>query len=156
MRFVINKLLSKGDTIHIYWSKRCAMQPVSSWWQHQMEKKSRVSGPLCGQFTGQLPSQRPVTRSFDVLFHLCLNKWLSKQPRRRWFETPSRSLWSHRNVLCYWRIRLLSAMTHIKADSRFAPSQWETALLCNGVYHWLGASNQPRICSRLIVLCSFN
>ena len=26
------------------------------------------------------------------------------------------------------------------ADSRFAPSQWETALLCNDVSHWLGAS----------------
>ena len=28
----------------------------------------------------------------------------------------------------------------IRADSRFAPNQWETALLCNDVYHWLGAS----------------
>ena len=26
------------------------------------------------------------------------------------------------------------------ADTRFAPSQWETALLCNDVSHWLGAS----------------
>ena len=28
----------------------------------------------------------------------------------------------------------------IRPDSRFAPSQWETALLCNDVSHWLGAS----------------
>ena len=27
-----------------------------------------------------------------------------------------------------------------RADSRFAPSQWETAFLCNDVYHWLGAN----------------
>ena len=27
-----------------------------------------------------------------------------------------------------------------RADFRFAPSQWETALLCNDVSHWLGAS----------------
>ena len=27
-----------------------------------------------------------------------------------------------------------------KADSRFAPSQWQTAFLCNDVSHWLGAS----------------
>ena len=27
-----------------------------------------------------------------------------------------------------------------RADTRFAPSQWETALLCNDVSHWLGAS----------------
>ena len=29
---------------------------------------------------------------------------------------------------------------HFRADSRFAPSQWETALLCNDVSHWLGGS----------------
>ena len=28
----------------------------------------------------------------------------------------------------------------IRAYSRFAPSQWETALLCNDVSHWLGAN----------------
>ena len=40
-----------------------------------------VTGPLCGEFTGHrcLPSQRPATRSFDVFFHLRLNKRLSKQ-----------------------------------------------------------------------------
>ena len=30
--------------------------------------------------------------------------------------------------------------TYCRADSRFAPSQWETPLLCNGVSHWLGTS----------------
>ena len=43
--------------------------------------------------TGEFPSQRPVTRSFEVFFYLRLNKWWSKQSRRRWFETPMRSLW---------------------------------------------------------------
>ena len=47
--------------------------------------------------TGEFPSQRPVTRIFDVLFGLHLNKRLSKQSRRRWFETPSDSLWRHCN-----------------------------------------------------------
>ena len=28
----------------------------------------------------------------------------------------------------------------LRADSRFAPSQWEMALLCNDVSHWSGAS----------------
>ena len=41
--------------------------------------------------------QRPVARSFDVSFDLRLNKRLSKQSRRRWFETPSRPLWRHCN-----------------------------------------------------------
>ena len=49
--------------------------------------------------TGEFPLHRPVTRSFDVFFDLRLNKRLSKQSRRRWFGTPSRSLWRHCNVV---------------------------------------------------------
>ena len=47
--------------------------------------------------SGEFPSQRPVTRSFDVFFYLLLNKRLSKQPRGWCFETPSWSLWRHCN-----------------------------------------------------------
>ena len=43
------------------------------------------------------PSQRPVTRSFDVFYDLRLNKRLRKQARRWWFETSLRSLWRHCN-----------------------------------------------------------
>ena len=59
----------------------------------------RVTGPLCGEFTGpgEFPTQRPVTRSFDVFFDLLLNKRLSKQPWGWWFETLSWSLWRHCN-----------------------------------------------------------
>ena len=41
----------------------------------------RVTGHLCGEFTGpgEFPTQRPVTRSFDVYFDLRLNKRLCKQ-----------------------------------------------------------------------------
>ena len=61
----------------------------------------RVTGPLCGEFTGpgEVPTQRPVTRSFDVFFDLRLNKRLSKQPWGWWFETPSWSLWRQCNGL---------------------------------------------------------
>ena len=57
----------------------------------------RVTGPLCGEFTGpgEFPAQRPVTRSFDVFFDLCL----SKQPWGWWFETPSWLLWRHCNAV---------------------------------------------------------
>ena len=39
----------------------------------------RLTGPLCGEFTGasEFSTQRPVTRSFDVFFDLRLNKRLS-------------------------------------------------------------------------------
>ena len=33
-----------------------------------------------------------------------------------------------------------NSMSLLRADSRFAPSQWEMVLLCNNVSHWLGAS----------------
>ena len=60
----------------------------------------RVTGPLCGEFTGpgEFPAQKPVTRSFNVFFDLRLIKRLSKQPWGWWFETPSWSLWRHCNV----------------------------------------------------------
>ena len=61
----------------------------------------RVTGPLCGEFTGpgEFPTQRPVTRSFYVFFDLRLNKRLSKQSWGWWFETPSWSLWRHCNAM---------------------------------------------------------
>ena len=59
----------------------------------------RVTGPLCGEFTGHrwIPAQRPVTRSFCVFFDLRLNKHLSKQSWDWWFQTPSSPLWRHCN-----------------------------------------------------------
>ena len=47
--------------------------------------------------TSEFPVQRTMTRSFDVFFHLCLNKWLSKHSWGWWIETPSRPLWRHCN-----------------------------------------------------------
>ena len=70
----------------------------------------RVTGPLCGEFTGphEFPTQRPVTRTFDVFFDLRLNKRLSKQPWGWWFETPSWSLWRHRNETSMKHVRFLA------------------------------------------------
>ena len=51
---------------------------------------------------GEFPTQRPVTRSFDVYFDLRPEKRLSKQSWGWWFETLSHSLWRHRNgmIVC--------------------------------------------------------
>ena len=54
--------------------------------------------------TAEFPSQRPVTRTFDVFCGLHLNKRLSKHSRRRWFETPSRSLLRHSNGKSVWSL----------------------------------------------------
>ena len=58
-----------------------------SWWRHQMETFSALLA-LCARnslVTGEFPSQRPVTRSFDVLIDL---SWVNNRDtgdlRRHW------------------------------------------------------------------------
>ena len=74
-----------------------------TWWRHQMETFSALLAICAGNspVPGEFPTQRPVTRSFDVFFDLRLNKRLRKQPRGWWFETPPCPLWRHRNGR-YW------------------------------------------------------
>ena len=71
----------------------------NTWWRHQMETFSALLAICAGNspVPGEFPTQRPVTRSFDVFFDLRLNKRLSKQSWGWWFETPSLSLWRHGN-----------------------------------------------------------
>ena len=52
--------------------------------------------PCCWPFV-RVIHRWSVTRSFDVFFDRHLNKRLGKSIRR-WFETPSRSIWHHCNV----------------------------------------------------------
>ena len=63
-----------------------------------------------------------------------------------------------------WRgeIKGQFAWWHLRADTSFAPSQWETELLCNNVSHWLGASLKSTLTSKfaiiagnLLVTCGF-
>ena len=69
-----------------------------SWWRH--ETFSALLAICAGNspVPGEFPTQRSVTRSFDVFFDLRLNKRLNKRSWGWWFETPSRPLWRHRNV----------------------------------------------------------
>ena len=73
---------------------------IKSWWRHRMEIFSALLAICAGNspVTGEFPTQRPVTRSFDVYFDLRPNKQLSKQSWGWWFETPSRQLWRHCNA----------------------------------------------------------
>ena len=70
-----------------------------AWWRHQMETFSALLAICAGNslVLGEFPTQRPVTRSFDVFIDLRLNKRLSKQPWGWWFESLSCPLWRHRN-----------------------------------------------------------
>ena len=78
----------------------------------------RVNGPLCQEFAGHRwtppppPLQRPARLNIAVYFDLCLNKRLSKQSRRWWFETPSRSLWYHCSYLSLTKVRTKTVICH--------------------------------------------
>ena len=75
----------------------------TSLWRYQIETFSALLAMCAGNspVTGEFPTQRPVTRSFDVFFDLRLNERLSKQSRGRWLETPSRPLWRQSNSLSF-------------------------------------------------------
>ena len=90
-RWSLMKSISEGLSVH-------------PWWRHQMETifVLLVPCPENPPVTAGFPSERPVTLDFDVFFDLHLNKRLSKQTGRRWFETPWCSLWHYCNTWsCY-------------------------------------------------------
>ena len=74
---------------------------IYSWWHYQMETFPTLLAICAGNslVTSEFPAQIPVTRSLDVFFDLHLNKRLSKQSWGWWFETLSRPLWRHCNIV---------------------------------------------------------
>ena len=80
---------------------RHGMRLCSAWWRHQMETFSALLALCAGNspVPGEFPTQKPVTRSFDVFFDLRLNKLLSKQSLGWWFETLSPPFWRQCNGL---------------------------------------------------------
>ena len=90
------------------------------WWRHQMETFSALLALCAGNWpaVGQFPSQRPVTRGFDVFFDLRLNKRLSKQSIR-------------------WRLRRHRAHYDVIVMKRFLVSWDHTG---SPTHDWLGTS----------------
>ena len=104
-----------------------------------------ITGPLCGEFTGpgEFPSQRPVTRSFDVFFDLRLNKRLSKQPWGWWFEMPSWPLRRQCNAAClnHWGWVIYASVKHtiIASDNGLSPIRHQAIIWSNAAV----LSNRP-------------
>ena len=86
---------------------------------------------LCAEnspVTGEFPSKRPVTRSFDIFSDMHMNKRLNKQSWCWWFETSSRSLWRHCNAIVY-------STVHSGADQRKYQSPASLAFVW-GIHRW--------------------
>ena len=96
----------------------------------------RVTGPLCGNspVTGEFPSQRPVTRSFDVSFDLQLNKRLSKQSWGWWLETASGSLWCHWENE-WWHRLLTHKRSHLDSVTKCQQTDQYCCILCRLSYY---------------------
>ena len=73
--------------------------------------------------TGEFPTQRPLTRSFDVFFDLRLNKRSSKRAWGWWFETLSRPLWRHCNVAMEFRLSCTKPSKSTTFDSQWTPKR---------------------------------
>ena len=75
------RVISENEFNFITSQRKCAHMMTSS-----NRNIFRVTGHLCGEFTGPrwIPRTRPVTRSFDVFFDLRLNKLLSTQSWGWW------------------------------------------------------------------------
>ena len=84
----------KTSFVSLRWLIRCLVG-TRAWWRHQMEAFFALLAICAGNspVTGEFPTQRPLTRSFDAFFDMRLNEWLSKQSWGWWFETPSWSIW---------------------------------------------------------------
>ena len=132
-----------------------------------------VTGHLCGEFTGLrwIPTQRPVTRSFDVFFDLRMNERLSKHSWDRWLETPSCPLWHQSTVLgenwqidrdiseVYWTLYLLHPCMHafswyFRLDSAYWPDFGPSHKISKGSVSWW--RHQIKTFSALQALCAWN
>ena len=89
-------------TLHYKKAHVCAMCSQANHFRmtSSNENTFRVTGHLCGEFTGH--RWIPHTKTSDVELWCFLwspDKRLSKQWGGWWFETPSRPLWRHCNVI---------------------------------------------------------
>ena len=87
---------------------------IGPWWSHRMEAFSALLALCAGNspVTGGFPSQRPVTRGFDV-FLICA--WISSRVNKR----EARNLRRHR---AHYDLTVMTMMHPLLAGSYFAVS----------------------------------
>ena len=107
-------------------------QALRPWWRHQME----IFSPLLAFCVG----------SFDVFFHLCLNKRLSKQSWGWWFETPLRSLWRHLNVSYF----LCQELNELEVGLDLTPRMVSQYLLITGDFAGFTAAMKDLLEAKLV------
>ena len=131
-----------GDTCVFIWYRSLSHDDVIKW------KKNSALLDLCegnSSVTGEFPSQRPVTQSFDVFFDMRLNKRLSKHSWGWWFETPLRPLWRHCKDST--RCVLVMALLEIQKD----PYQYIWIIKRSQI--WISWTNINRCKCKCVCVC---
>ena len=94
--FICFAFPEKGKVVE--WQVEC-----DKWTSRYMITWNGIHFPHCWPLWGEFAGHRwiPLTKAnhAELWCILGLNKWLSKQSRRRWFETASHSFW--RTVMIY-------------------------------------------------------
>ena len=75
-----------------------------------------------------------VLMNYCALLYVCCQCWMMEA----WWMCDGWMCWGCIWWMCYGC--LMDVWWVCRADSRCAPSQWETALLCNDISHWQDAS----------------
>ena len=83
---------------------------------------------------GEFPTQRPMTRRFDVFFDLPPNERLSKQSGGWCFETPSRPLWRHSNKELWSNAEVIHWGAHLLIRFNFNPNMDEDHIHSKAYY----------------------
>ena len=140
-----------SDNVHNLPSKKT----VIPWWRHQMETFSALLALCAGN--SPVPVKSPHKGQWRRAFMFSLicawiNDWVNNRE--------AGDLRRHRghydvNVMLCERVNAVTGQTTCRAASRFAPSQWETALLCNDVFHLLGANLESTLKRRGLTLSEF-
>ena len=116
----------------------------------KFRKGMAISVVVATQNSVQLWSVTNTGLYFDGLMQERCNSIVNALELRLSCTNPS--IWSHNALICNKQSKMptekciLYVVAHyFWADSRFASSQWETALLCNTVSNWVHASTESTL-----------
>ena len=118
------------DRNHLGWSEVRGPPHPAPWrtmqnFNHMMTSSNgdifRVSGLLCGEFTGLTKAS-----DADLWWFLWSPPEYTVVQTSWWFETPSRPLWRHRNeMICTWNLWLHRMKFHWTVFKKWAEPRFE-------------------------------
>ena len=120
--------------------RKTVVTPVHQHWSYHSHAQSHWTMTSCYSF--RIFSMQSYVQNCLVLFvngHVHVQKTIMYVKKKNCIPVYQCIYFLFCVVFLLIRVSTGLNVSH-RDDSRFAPSQWETALLCNNVFHWLDAS----------------